>query len=258
MIIAIEGMDAAGKKTQSEMLAATLAGARFSFPNYDSPTGKLLLAHLKKEWFCAEDDDDSESVQYYRQALGDVDARVFQSLQAVNRLEVLPSIQALRAQGTHIVFDRYWQSGYVYGSIDGLDEEWLRLVQEKPMPAADINILIDVPVEEGFKRRPERRDRYESNRPFLEKVRQGYLQLWFGFPGLVIPQPDNWRHFEYKPGWHVINGLGTVDDVHASIYDIVDRARTFSGSSHCAVDGCCKLRAPNSVALCSEHLNEGV
>ncbi len=92
------------------------------------------------------------------------------------------------------------------------------------MPAATYNILIDVPVAEGFARRPERRDRYETDRPFLEKVRAEYLRLW-GFQGLPANVLDEFESNQrgailggYR-GWWVINGLGTVDEVHQRILD---------------------------------------
>jgi thymidylate kinase len=208
MVIVLEGMDAAGKKTQSELLAARLDGTRFAFPNYESPTGKLILGHLKKEWTCARH---FPNVATWAACADDTDARVFQSLQTVNRIELLPQIHEAKRKG-HVVFDRYWQSAVVYGALDGLDMQWLRLVQEKPMPPADINILIDVPVDEGFKRRPERRDRYETNRPFLEKVRSQYITLWTMSASMGLPGE-----------WFIVGGLGSVEEVHDRIIEIVRR-----------------------------------
>lgn len=210
MVIVIEGMDAAGKKTQSEMLAKRLDGTRFAFPNYESPTGVMILGHLKKAWGTYDLDQERGLPDGLRMTSVH-DARVFQSLQTVNRIELLPQIYEAKRKG-HIVFDRYWQSAVVYGALDGLDMQWLRLVQEKPMPPADINILIDVPVDEGFKRRPERRDRYETNRPFLEKVRDQYVTLWTMSASMGLPGE-----------WFIVGGLGSVEEVHDRIIEIVRR-----------------------------------
>ncbi len=215
MLIVIEGGDAVGKQTQTTMLAEKLNAARFAFPNYESPTGKLILQHLKKQWRAEAFVGADVPSQNY---LNDL---IFQSLQTANRLESLPSIQAAIAAGSHVVFDRYWQSACVYGALDGLDEAWLHLVQERPMLPADVSILIDVPVEEGFKRRPERRDRYETNRPFLERVREKYLELWWG-TGAQMPE---WESDELwtkaRDGWFIVNGTNNVEDVHLSIVEIV-------------------------------------
>lgn len=217
MIIALEGMDAAGKQTHSKMLAEELRATRFSFPNYDSPTGQAIHWHLTKQWACLSAPDRTVVSGDVQKVL---DARVFQALQAVNRLELLPEISARIASKQDVVFDRYWQSAYVYGTLDGLDEPWLRLVQERPMPPADINILLDVPVEEGFKRRPERRDRYEMNREFLERVRLKYIELW-GAGDLI----DGMLLWQTRPGWFYVDGVGGVMQVHERIMQIVKRAR---------------------------------
>lgn len=207
MIIVIEGGDAAGKKTQSEMLTKRLDGTRFAFPNYESPTGEMILWHLKKWWHSK-----ATGLHPFGEAdIEKLDARVFQSLQSVNRLESLPAINEAKRKG-HVVFDRYWQSAFVYGALDGLDTQWLRLVQEKPMPPADINILIDVPVADGFARRPERRDRYETNRAFLEKVRTRYIELWTMSASMGL-----------SGEWFVVGGIGSVEEVHDRIIEIVRR-----------------------------------
>jgi dTMP kinase len=208
MIIVIEGMDAAGKATHSKLVAEKLGGTRFSFPNYETDTGRAILAHLKKAWVCAEENDDAESAQQLVPSSNLLDAMVFQSLQTVNRLEILPAIYKALAEGP-VVFDRYWQSGTVYGGLDGLDYDWLRHTQQDPMPSADVNILIDIPVEEGFRRRPDRRDRYEANRDFLEEVREDYLKLWTSCGEGVDSR------------WRIINGLGSVDEVHARIMSVI-------------------------------------
>lgn len=210
-IYVIEGGDAVGKFTQSTMLAEKLKGTRFAFPNYESETGKAILAHLKKEWKAME-----------RDGVGRFDIRascddlVFQCLQTANRLERLPEIAAALVRGP-VVFDRYWQSAYVYGSLDGLNKDWLRRVQEAPMPQATWNVLIDAPVEESWKRRPERRDRYEMDREFAEQVRARYLELW------GIDRQSDFERVQKDelvisgPRCSIVNGIGTTDEVHARV-----------------------------------------
>ncbi len=51
MIVAIEGSDQAGKKTQSQMLARALKKRKlktkvFSFPDYSTTIGKQIRRHL--------------------------------------------------------------------------------------------------------------------------------------------------------------------------------------------------------------------
>lgn len=214
MIVAIEGGDACGKATQTKLLAEKLGGTRFAFPDYETPTGKAILGHLKKHWSVANPCDDpdckhrSREVEHFHELQNNIDPLVFQCLQTVNRLELLPTIRLAQAVRP-LVFDRYWASALVYGVLDGLDPKWIELIQA-PLPQPDAWVLIDVPVEEGFTRRPERRDRIESNRPYLEKVRVAYLRLF---------EERRLRRAVGAEGsaWHVINGLGTVEEVHARI-----------------------------------------
>jgi dTMP kinase len=199
VIIVFEGMDASGKCTQSKLLAEKLPATRFSFPNYESPTGKAIRGWLEGRWQTGYDPDKNPNPQ-----IG-LDPILFQSLQATNRLELFPKI---RQTPGNIVFDRYWQSGYVYGKLEGLDTEWLDIIQRQPMPSAELNIFLDVPVEESFKRRPERRDRYEADQTFLNKVRSEYLKLWVnGAVGGGI--------------WATVDGMGTVEEVHNRIMTLI-------------------------------------
>ena len=220
LIVVVEGCDAAGKHTQTEMLAQKLGGTVFSFPNYESVTGKAIREHLQRKWACAEfsgatfeDPHKSEAhlVKEQDEALVRThlrDSMVFQSLQTVNRIELLPAIREARGKGA-VIFDRYWASAVIYGGLDGLDTEWLLTTQAAPMPKPDIWILLDIPVEESFKRRPERRDRYETDRPYLERIRAAYRYFF-----------EKKQSLEKWPEWHIVDAMGTVAEVHQKIVDI--------------------------------------
>ncbi len=197
-LIAVCGGDACGKATQTKLLAERLGGTRFSFPNYESETGKIILGHLKTEWHA------NRPEQIFDTKLNNT---IFQSLQTVNRIELLPTIREAMLRGP-VVMDRYWMSAVVYGSLDGLDPDWLERVQNLLMPPADVQILIDVPVDTAWKRRPERRDRYESNRSFLEKVRAEYLRAF------------NARSNQ-GGAFYIVDGTKSVRDVHLSICEVL-------------------------------------
>lgn len=224
MKIVIEGLDASGKATQSKLLAERLKGTCITVPDYSTETGKAILGNLKKEW-CATGlikptalRDGPPGID--RQAAVEnnkLNALVFQALMIINRYEMVPRISEALKRGP-VILDRWTQSSTVYGVCSGLDPEWCERVQAS-LPQADVNILIDVPVEEGFKRRPERRDRHETDRPFLEKVRVEYLKMWgmnkWGnapaipyMGGVFSPRGDNWI---------IINGLGTIEEIHEHI-----------------------------------------
>jgi dTMP kinase len=72
-----------------------------------------------------------------------------------------------------LILDRYKYSGIAYGTADGLEAPWLRTIQSC-IPDADLNIYIDISVDESKRRRPERRDYYETNYEKLQRVRDIY------------------------------------------------------------------------------------
>jgi dTMP kinase len=206
--VVIEGLDASGKQTHSKLLAEMLGAKRFSFPNYETVTGKAILGHLKKEWFVWRSGGPSLDTSDFNDPL--LNALVFQALQTANRLEILPEIEMARRIGP-VVFDRYWQSAVVYGVLDGLSPELALRIQAGALPQADVNILIDISVEESFKRRPERRDRYETDAEYMQKVRNGYLRLW------GERSDRGGKYAADADRWIVVDGIGTVEEVQERI-----------------------------------------
>jgi dTMP kinase len=91
-------------------------------------------------------------------------------------------IQPNLEEGKVVICDRYTDSTICYQSYGrGLDIELVRAINStatlgiKP----DLTVLMDVPVEEGFSRRPGRRqDRFEQEDiAFHQRIREGYLKL---------------------------------------------------------------------------------
>ncbi len=218
MIVAIEGGDACGKATQATILAKALGAELFSFPDYRTPAGKLILENLKRQWRAG-----------VVSTHGDLqNAFVLQSLMNTNRLERMSALATAAAQG-HVVIDRYAASGFVYGELDGLDRLWLEHLNSELRIHPDMYILIDVPVDEGFRRRPERRDRYEKDRDYLERVRIGYLRLFKDQQDKYIrmyrPRGAGFdlvnRLGHPIPRWRIVDGTGTVEEVSARIWEVL-------------------------------------
>jgi dTMP kinase len=184
MIIALEGIDACGKHTQVRMLsevaeAKGIQVLNLSFPNYLTETGQLIRDMLTSE---------------VRGPL------LLQSMMTINRYEVSDKIDEAQLMGKLIILDRYWMSGWVYGQTDGIDHDWLETIH-RPLVQPHQWIVLDMPVEESFRRRPVREDLYESDRKRLEKARSLYLQAsrrpCFD-PCEVIDasKPKEWVHHE--------------------------------------------------------------
>ena len=206
LLIAIEGTDASGKNTHSRLLEQRfkeMDGARvrrFSLPVYESVTGEMILGHLKGHWNVDVHAEATQKAEY----MHDPGSYLFQCCQLVNRLECMPA--GLWRQGRDDVFiaDRYIASAYAYGLAKGLNRDWL-LRTHRSLPQPDLNILLNIPVEESFSRRPERRDNYENDVAFLMRVRECYLDV-FSTLG---------------PTYVVIDASGTVEQTHFRILDCV-------------------------------------
>jgi len=206
MLVVFEGADAVGKNTMSTRFHTWLGdntsyGAfKFSFPDYSTETGKAILRHLKKDIMVLEGPYDKRDWS----EPAPEDALMFQSLMIANHLEKQKLIRSHLDAGFHVVVDRYWYSGYAYGTSDGLSDQWLLDVCDvfrKP----DFNILLDLPPEIAAQRRPQFRDRYEVDREKQKFVRHRYLDLW-----LATADPM---------AWPIINASASQDEVFNNITD---------------------------------------
>jgi len=187
MIIVIEGFDQAGKRTQSELLAKALRTKKlkckiFSFPDYSTPLGK--------------------EIKYYLSGKRKFPPQVIHCLLAANRWEKLKEIQEALSKNYILIMNRYYQSNLVYGKANGLDLKWLSNL-DAGLPKEDLVILLDVRPKDSFTRKRIRRDKFEKNKQFAQKIIHTY------------------RILAKKFGWKIVNASQTQEQVHRSIKEIV-------------------------------------
>jgi thymidylate kinase len=183
MLVALEGVDGCGKSSVATALAELLGAEVLAFPNDDSVTGPMIRAYLRREWWL----DGTGRTDFARNdpEMAQAGALAFQALQTVNRLESEPMLGNAslgESEGPRVILARYWQSGWVYGGLDGLDRDWLYRLHAT-MPQPHMNILLDVTTDTAMKRRRVRdghavRERYEGRRKFVDKVVCSYRALW--------------------------------------------------------------------------------
>ena len=189
LFIAIEGIDAVGKKTQTFILKSWLdskglTSRTFSFPAYDTVIGREIRKFL------------AGSVSYPQQARA--------MLYAANRWEKVSELERLLSTNDAVIVNRYTGSNYAYGMSNGLDLDWL-VSLEAGLPQPDITLVLDAPPAKIAPRRGERKDTYERNLELQEKVRSAYLTL------------------AEKFGWTIVDADGGVDETGRSVKTAVSK-----------------------------------
>jgi len=182
MLIAIEGCDGAGKSTVAAELAKRLNGSVISFPNDAGVTGPMIRSYLKSNWKVHFDNGGGVWCGKSEPWMLKSDALAFQALQIANRMEVMDRLQIATTRKPDIVLARYWQSAWVYGQLDGLDPDWLRMVHQT-MAQPTLNILLDLDPIVALQRRADRDgklppERYEGKLSVTTKVANLYRTLW--------------------------------------------------------------------------------
>lgn len=192
-IIAIEGIDGAGKNTQVRLLREYLAingiaHAVFSFPRYSNTFfGEMIKQYLNGEFG----------------SLYEVDPRFSALLYAGNRFEILKEIQEAIQKNHVILIDRYVGSNLAHQSakVDKRHREsfikWLLNLEYEVygLPKEDITIylqmdphtaqlLVDSKQEREYTKK--KRDIHESNIVFLRKSAKQFLFLAHNMDNWVI------------------------------------------------------------------------
>ncbi len=216
IFIALEGIDTCGKSTQAEILADRLQAERFKFPDPNSPMGKLVYAHLSKDWEATLSDFSIGRVN-----VTELDAMVFQSLQLSCRMEHAPAIKKALKAGKHVVTDRYTASGIVYGGADGLDMHYLDDIQSV-LPQPTLQILLDIDPDDARRRmrdRGEELDRYEAKEGFMTEVAKRYR--------LLFENKARTAYSEVTTFWSVIDARGSVVETGAKILEEVRQVKNY-------------------------------
>jgi len=199
VLIAIEGVDGAGKRTLTDGLRAALVSshrsvADLAFPRY----GRSITADLAAEALHGQHGDLASSV--YAMAV----------LFAIDRAGARDHITELLAPHDVVILARYVASNAAYSAarlhqgVDGEVVEWVRALEfdRLQLPRPDRQILLDVPAElaaERAERRAEQevdraRDAYERDDGLQRRTAAVYTALaaaeWGGRWSVVGPDVD--------------------------------------------------------------------
>lgn len=188
-IISIEGIDAVGKTTQTGLLLDYILNEQnitkvkvYSFPDYTTETGKIIYDYLHNP---KHDYRTKMFTNDYGETI--TGKRVFEIMQKNNKMEKLPGIvQELKSNYT-LIMNRYIESQYVYGTLEGFDIHWLKQINSQ-LPKSDIVFVLALPIhkiKERLKRR-KNKDIYEKNLKFLQKAQDRYFELAQEFDNWII------------------------------------------------------------------------
>lgn len=192
LFLAFEGVDRVGKATQVRALSAHLRGLGCAVredasPDYSSDAGILIRGHLRGDWTCAF--TPFPTSPSWRTLPDSGNLLVRQALFLFDMARRAPAVRA-DAGRRWVVADRWWASALAFGEAEGLDRSAL-LAAASCLPRPDAWILLDADPDALVARRPEARDRNESDVPKLRRARAAYLDLFrplFGAcnPGVVV------------------------------------------------------------------------
>lgn len=202
-LIVIEGTDCSGKETQTNLLMKILENndipvTKFSFPNYESPTGKIVGGpYLGKH-----DVDDS----WFKEGAVNVDAKVASLYYAADRKYNLKEISRALDYGINVILDRYSYSNMAHqgGKLKTREERdslytWIEKLEFDllELPIADIRVFLHMPYDGALilkkNRNMDALDEHEKSMEHLKSAEQAYFEIADRFNFYIIECMDGNR-----------------------------------------------------------------
>ena len=188
-IISFEGIEGVGKSTQITLLKEFLESKNLTVETYREPGSTKAGEKIRNILL-----DNNNELTNKSEML----------LMFASRAELVSKV-IKNSQSDYLLLDRFYDASVAYQgygrkiSISLIDS----LISFIDCPIPDLSILLDIPVEEGFKRKEnDIKDRIESSSlEFFQSVRDGYLN---------IANENNDRFI-------VINALNDIESVHKEI-----------------------------------------
>src|SRR2546426_4290055 len=152
-LIALEGIDQAGKKAQTRLLSASLRREGFkvgalSFPIYSTSSGRLIRSFLAGKT--------------------DTSPHALHMLYSLNRWENMETINGALKKNDLVICNRYTPSNLAYGEARGLSVQWLAGL-DAGLPEARAVFFLGGSISKSFSRKTPRRGVHERDRAFLEE-----------------------------------------------------------------------------------------
>lgn len=216
-IIVIEGTDCSGKETQSKMLIEKLTNegikcAYFSFPQYDTPTGRIIAGpYLGKEYVCDG---------WFEEGAVNVDPKVSSLYYAADRKYNILKVKELIDQGYNVILDRYTYSNMAHQGGKIVDKKkrlemykWVEKLEFDllELPKCDIGVFLYLETEVSLelkKNRKESLDQNERDMNHLKNAENAYKELAKLYNFKTIHCSSN-------------NKVRTIEDINEELYNFV-------------------------------------
>jgi dTMP kinase len=185
ILIAIEGIDGAGKTTQSKLLCDKLTESGYAAVCLHEPTdgkwGKKIrdLALNGRHTVSPE----KESDFFYFDRVEDVEKNI------------RPALREKKV----IVMDRYYLSNVAYQGAMGLKPDSIERRNEKVAPKPDLTIILDIDPGVGLQRIRKSRDKtpnYFEREKYLGEVKEVFIKQFSNRPNFIIMNGDNTNSIE--------------------------------------------------------------
>jgi len=194
-IITFEGIEGVGKSTQINLLKDYIESRGLSASIFREPGSTVIGENIRSILL-----DSKENLSKESELL----------LMFAARAQLI-SEKVKISNTDFILFDRFYDASVAYqGYGRGLSVDFINnLISFINCPQPDLTFLLDISVENGFKRKiNDVKDRIESSGDeFFENVRQGYLEI-------AKSQPERIK---------VIDAMGSIEDINKEIIKEVSK-----------------------------------
>ena len=200
-LIVVEGTDCSGKETQVKRAVSRFKEMgvnvyNYSFPMYDTPTGRIVGGpYLGKSYICEG---------WFPEGATNVDALAASAYYAADRRYNIGIINKHLENGDIVILDRYVESNMAHqGGKLKTPEERTKMYQKldtlefeiMELPRPDAVIFLYMPFEYAAvlkKNREETPDQHESNKAHLKQAETAYLELTekYGYKKITCVKDD--------------------------------------------------------------------
>lgn len=215
-LIVIEGVDASGKQTQTNLLyeyakSLTDKVIKIEFPDYESPSSEVIKMYLNGD---------------FGKNAGDVSPYAASTFFAVDRYASFKTKwEKLYNDGYTVIADRYVTANMIYqaGKISDPSEkklflDWVCDLEYKKLglPVPDLKLFLDVPPEVSFQLMQGRNNKFTGN----EK-----LDIHESDKNYLINTYENAKSIADQFGFKTVNcvendNLKTINEIHELIKEI--------------------------------------